>query len=145
VGHQPRNEERSSSGVGIGKVRLGMSLTQARRALGKANRVVRRKSCFGSAYVEYSWRRADWNVGCSGGAAHWVAARHSARAPLRPGRFPGRSDMSWISCFLLWLRGVDWRSPARATNGASTWRTDRTSGRVVDWTEGRLAEARNRR
>jgi hypothetical protein len=51
-------------GVGIGKVRLGMTLTQVKRALGQqflVNKRVRRG--FGATYVELGWDYSWWRVG----------------------------------------------------------------------------------
>ena len=50
--------------VGIGKVRLGMSLTQVRRALGNEFAVNRRIGRgFGKTYVELGWDYSWWRVG----------------------------------------------------------------------------------
>ena len=72
VGAAPIASAPSSSslirlGVGIGKVRLGMSYAEVRRALGRpqlVNRVQDRG--FGNRYVEYLWNYGDWRVGLLG-------------------------------------------------------------------------------
>jgi hypothetical protein len=51
-------------GVGIGKIRLGMTFAQVRRGLGRpmfVNRNVRLP--FGGRYVEYVWNYTEWLVG----------------------------------------------------------------------------------
>jgi hypothetical protein len=50
--------------VGIGKVRLGMSLADVRRALGRDFAVNRRlRRGFGTTYVELGWDYSWWRVG----------------------------------------------------------------------------------
>lgn len=54
-------------GRAIGKVRIGMTLPQVKRVLGKPgvlNKSLR--SGFGRRYVEYLWNWGDWTVGLSG-------------------------------------------------------------------------------
>jgi hypothetical protein len=54
-------------GVAIGKVRLGMSFAQVRRALGRPQLVNRREERgFGRRYVEYLWNYGDWRIGLAG-------------------------------------------------------------------------------
>jgi hypothetical protein len=54
-------------GVGIGKVRLGMSYSEVRRALGRPQLVNRLQDRgFGNRYVEYLWNYGDWRVGLLG-------------------------------------------------------------------------------
>jgi hypothetical protein len=54
-------------GIGIGKVRLGMTVAQVRRALGRETLVQRRQRfAFGSQYFELDWDYAQWTVGLLG-------------------------------------------------------------------------------
>ena len=54
-------------GVGIGKVRLGMTPAQVFRALGRTQVVNRRIDYgFGKRYVEYGWDYTSWSVGFTG-------------------------------------------------------------------------------
>jgi hypothetical protein len=56
-------------GVGIGKVRLGMSEAQVRKALGRPSYVAKREQRgFGSQYLELGWDFAAWTVGFEGRA-----------------------------------------------------------------------------
>ncbi len=50
-------------GVGIGKVKLGMTRAQVERALGKDFLVNRRASIGGSQYMELGWNFSSWSVG----------------------------------------------------------------------------------
>ena len=64
------SEQRDSlvrPGVGIGKVRLGMTPAQVFRALGRTPLVNRRLDYgFGTHYVEYGWDYTVWTVGFTG-------------------------------------------------------------------------------
>jgi hypothetical protein len=54
-------------GVGIGKVRLGMTQTQVRAALGKPSYIVKReRRGFGTQYIEFGWNQAAWTVAFHG-------------------------------------------------------------------------------
>lgn len=54
-------------GVGIGKIRLGMTPAQVFRALGRTQVVNRRiRYGFGTRYVEYGWDYTSWSVGFTG-------------------------------------------------------------------------------
>lgn len=54
-------------GVGIGKVRLGMTQAQVFRTLGRPSVVNRRLNFgFGTRYVEYDWGFGTWTVGLTG-------------------------------------------------------------------------------
>jgi hypothetical protein len=54
-------------GVGIGKIRLGMTPAQVFRALGRTPLVNRRIDYgFGNRYVEYGWDYTVWTVGFTG-------------------------------------------------------------------------------
>jgi hypothetical protein len=55
-------------GQQIGKVRLGMSLFQVRRALGRPTGVNKRMRTGFASYVEYDWDYGRWTVGLSGRA-----------------------------------------------------------------------------
>jgi len=56
-------------GVGIGRVRLGMTKSQVERVLGRAQLVNARQG----AYTEYAWDFATWTVGFQGGRAVQVS------------------------------------------------------------------------
>jgi hypothetical protein len=63
-------------GIGIGKVRLGMTLAQVERALGKPmllNRNLDRG--FGIRYKEYGWDWTSWRVGFVGRPGHLRVVR----------------------------------------------------------------------
>lgn len=49
-------------GVGIGKVKLGMTATQVKKAMGADLIVNARKNIAGRHYVEYAWNFAHWTV-----------------------------------------------------------------------------------
>jgi hypothetical protein len=69
-------------GVGIGKVRVGMTFAQARLGLGPRPVLVRqRRYGFGSRYAEYAWRGSEWTVGVvgRGGRARVVSVATQAR------------------------------------------------------------------
>jgi hypothetical protein len=54
-------------GVGIGKIRLGMTYAEVRRALGRPQLVNRRQDRgFGNRYIEYLWNYDEWRVGLLG-------------------------------------------------------------------------------
>ena len=54
-------------GVGIGRVRLGMTKAEVVRALGRPQLVNRRlERGFSSRYVEYAWDYTRWTVGFAG-------------------------------------------------------------------------------
>ena len=62
-GAAPTRDALIRPGQGIGKVNLGMTLAQARAALGRPDAVVRRfEYAFGGEYVELQWGQA-WTVG----------------------------------------------------------------------------------
>ena len=65
----PKRELLIVPGQQIGKVRIGMSLAQVRRALGRPTGVNKRtRTAFGGTYVEYDWGYGRWTVGLSGRA-----------------------------------------------------------------------------
>ena len=79
-------EETINPGVGIGKVKLGMTRAQVVRALGK-DYVVNQS---GSRYTELGWNFSSWSVRLRGGRAVEVGTLlHSQRTPKRvgPGSF----------------------------------------------------------
>ena len=53
-------------GQQIGKVRIGMSFAQVRRALGRPTGVNKRTRLGFTQYVEYDWGYGRWTVGLSG-------------------------------------------------------------------------------
>jgi hypothetical protein len=50
-------------GVGIGKIRMGMTLAQVERVFGKDAIVNSRRNVAGTQYVEYGWNFSTWSVG----------------------------------------------------------------------------------
>jgi hypothetical protein len=63
----PERDALLRPGRGIGKVELGMTVDQVRRALGRPQFVNRRVELgFGTVYVEYAWDYAVWTVGFQG-------------------------------------------------------------------------------
>ena len=66
AGAAPHRELVIVPGQAIGEVRIGMSLAQVRRALGRPTGVSKQlRTAFGS-YVEYDWGWGRWAVGLSG-------------------------------------------------------------------------------
>jgi hypothetical protein len=61
--------------VGIGKLRLGMTEAQVRRALGKPKFVVTRRTSFGLRSIEYQYGLADYIVRLSGRPGRLRAVR----------------------------------------------------------------------
>ena len=69
-------------GQAIGKVRLGMSLAEVRRALGPPETVNRRvRLGFGRRYVEYGWDYGWWSVGLQGAAGDLRVVRIGTSSP----------------------------------------------------------------
>jgi hypothetical protein len=69
-------------GIGIGKVWLGMSVAQVRRALGPAQLVNRRvRVGFGRSYVEYAWDNGWWLVGFQGRRGRLRVVRIATLSP----------------------------------------------------------------
>jgi hypothetical protein len=50
-------------GVGIGKVRIGMTRAQVERVLGHDKQLSERAPVAGTTYLEYDWDFASWSVG----------------------------------------------------------------------------------
>src|ERR671917_500620 len=72
----PSADARLTPGVGVGKLRVGMTLAQVRRHLGRPEAVSARKRLgFGVRYVEYQWGFATWTVGFQGRADALRAVR----------------------------------------------------------------------
>jgi hypothetical protein len=68
AGAAPARDTLIRPGVGIGKVRLGMTITEARRALGRPLRFVRAKPfpAQSSRYIEYRTHDAVWTIAVFG-------------------------------------------------------------------------------
>ena len=62
-------------GVGISKLRLGMTETQVRRAMGRPTYVVRRRGAFGLQTVEFQYGLAEYTVRLRGRAGRLRAVR----------------------------------------------------------------------
>jgi hypothetical protein len=58
-------------GVGIGKLKLGMTQAQVEKVLGKDYLVDERASVGGAAYHELGWNFASWSVGLLQGRVTW--------------------------------------------------------------------------
>ena len=72
----PSADTRVTPGVGIGKLRVGMTLAQVRRILGPPHAVsARRRIGFGVRYVEYQWNLAAWTAGFQGRAGKLRAVK----------------------------------------------------------------------
>jgi hypothetical protein len=68
-------------GMGIGKVRLGMTVAQVRRALGPPHLINRRARLgFGRSYVEYAWDYGWWLVAFAGPEGRLRAVRIATRS-----------------------------------------------------------------
>jgi hypothetical protein len=64
---RPSRDALVDPGRGIGKVKLGMTQAQVRRALGAHRSVARRRELgFGQRYVELQWGYGEWSVGLQG-------------------------------------------------------------------------------
>lgn len=60
----PDVQQRIVPGQSIGKVAIGMTLEQVKRALGKPEGVIEREQLgFGRAYTELSWNLTEWRIG----------------------------------------------------------------------------------
>jgi len=96
-------------GVGIGKVKLGMTKAQVERALGKPDLVNAREG----AYTEYAWAFATWTVGFIHGRAVQVATTlASQRTPDRVG--PGST---WQQLARAYPRGICTQNNSTTTGG----------------------------
>jgi hypothetical protein len=76
-------------GRGIGKVALGMTEAQVRRALGSHRTVARRRELgFGQRYVERQWGYGEWSVGFQGlrGRMRVVMVGTTLRSQRTPAR-----------------------------------------------------------
>jgi hypothetical protein len=62
----PESNLRIRPGIGIGKLRLGMTETQVRRAMGRPRFVVRHQGSFGLRTIEYQYGFADYTVRLAG-------------------------------------------------------------------------------
>jgi hypothetical protein len=62
-------------GVGIGKVKLGMTQDQVEKILGKDHLVNERATVGGSAYRELAWNFASWSVGFLRRGKTWRAVQ----------------------------------------------------------------------
>jgi hypothetical protein len=62
-------------GVGIGKVKLGMTLKQVKRALGQPQLVNEREG----AYTEYAWDFGTWTVGLQNGRVVQISTTSRAQ------------------------------------------------------------------
>jgi hypothetical protein len=71
----PESNLRIVPGVGIGKLRLGMTEPQVRRAMGKPRFVVTRRAGFGLRSLEYQYGLAEYTVRLSGRPGRLRAVR----------------------------------------------------------------------
>jgi hypothetical protein len=59
----PHVQQRIVPGHSIGKIALGISLAQVKKALGAPESVIERRELgFGKAWIEYSWNFTEWRV-----------------------------------------------------------------------------------
>jgi hypothetical protein len=72
----PARDALVQPGRAIGKVRLGMTQAEVRRALGRHRAVAKsRELGFGQRYVELQWGYGEWSVGFQGPAGRMRAVR----------------------------------------------------------------------
>ena len=104
----PDVQERIVPGQAIGKVRIGMTLVQVRRALGPPEGVVERaKRPFGREWVEYSWNFTEWRIGFNveNGVQRVTSIRSTVRTErtregIGPGVAGARVPQTYrVSCF----------------------------------------------
>lgn len=82
AGSAPARDALVRPGAGIGKVRLGMTLAEVRRAVGRPQLLNRRvRAGFGRTYVEYAWDYGALTVGFFARAGRLRAARISTTSP----------------------------------------------------------------
>ena len=82
AGSTPARDALVRPGMGIGKVRLGMTLAQVRGAVGRPQYVNRRlRVGFGRTYVEYAWDHRFLTVGFFVRGGQLRAARISTTSP----------------------------------------------------------------
>jgi hypothetical protein len=62
-------------GVGIGKLKLGMTVKQVKKVLGRPQLVNERKG----AYVEYAWAFGSWTVGFQSGKAVQISTTQTSQ------------------------------------------------------------------
>ena len=63
----PERDALIRPGVGIGQVRVGQTLAQVRRVLGRPEVMLRQRPYgFGARYTEYAWNGTDWTVAVTG-------------------------------------------------------------------------------
>jgi hypothetical protein len=66
----PHVQQRIVPGQAIGRVALGMTLSQVKKALGVPESVIERRSLgFGKTWVEYSWNFTSWRIAFVNGRA----------------------------------------------------------------------------
>jgi hypothetical protein len=75
AGAAPWEQRLIRPAVGIGKLRLGMTEAQVRRAMGKPRFVVRRPGAFGVQVLEYQYGLAEYTVRLFGRAGRLRAVR----------------------------------------------------------------------
>ena len=105
-------------GVGIGKVRLGMTEAQVRKALGRPSYVVKReRRGFGSQYLEVGWDLAAWTVGLQGRAGRLRVVKVATTLPSQRARKvgPGSTIRQVMQSFPS-ARCVDKQLPHTAPN-----------------------------
>jgi hypothetical protein len=90
AGAAPQSNLRIFPGVGIGKLRLGMTEAQVRRAMGRPRFVVTRRAGFGLRSLEYQYGLAEYTVRLFGRPGRLRAVRVGTtlvreRTPLRVG------------------------------------------------------------
>jgi hypothetical protein len=93
-------------GVGIGKVKLGMTLAQVKHVLGSDAIVNDRETIGGTPYVELGWNFSEWSVGfvrrgSTYRAVHVTTAQHAQRTTtgVGPGTF-------WLKLVKAYTGGV---------------------------------------
>jgi hypothetical protein len=101
-------------GVGIGKVRLGMSKAQVQRVLGRDSFVNAREG----AYTEFAWDFASWTVGFKGGRAVQVSTSLRAQR-TKKGIGPGTT---WLQLMRAYPGGrCTWNGVFAADGAPRAW------------------------
>jgi hypothetical protein len=94
VGSASATESTIVPGVGIGKVKLGMTQAQVKHVLGSGAIVNDRETINGAPYIELGWNFSEWAVGfvrrgSTYRAVHVTTAQHAQRTTtgVGPGTF----------------------------------------------------------
>jgi hypothetical protein len=101
-------------GVGVGKVKLGMTQAQVLRLLGKDYAVNERATVRGAAYRELQWNFASWSVGLLQTGKTWrvVQVGTTVRGQRTPNKIGAGSTLkSVLRAFPHVMCGKQYRAP----------------------------------